>query len=357
MRPLALIAASLTCGVLAAQPAKTFVNPLLTGGPDPFVTWRGGFYYYMSTTGNGLVIRRTKSLGGLAEAERREVWHAPASGPYSHDVWAPELHFLAGKWYIYFAADAGTNESHRIWVLENASPDPLQGDWVLKGKAADPSDRWAIDATVFEQGGKLFLVWSGWEGAVNTAQNLYLAEMSNPWTVKGDRVRISTPEFPWERVGDLKLRDPEANPGLDPMQPPHVDVNEGPAVLQRNGRIFVIYSAGGCWTDSYSLGMLTAEDTSDLRNPASWRKSPIPVFWQSPKAEAFGPGHNSFFRSPDGAEDWIVYHANAASGQGCGGRRAPRAQRFTWKSDGTPDFGRPVPAGVPIPLPAGELRQ
>jgi GH43 family beta-xylosidase len=334
----------------------TLVNPLLPSGPDPWIISRNGFYYYMNTTGSSLVIRKTTSIAALATAETKTVWRAPASGPYSRDIWAPELHFLHGKWYIYFAADAGSNASHRIWVLENASADPLEGEWQMKGKVADAADRWAIDATVLEHDGRLYMIWSGWEGAVNGAQNLYIAELSDPWTVKGDRVRISVPEYPWEKIGDLKPRvASEANPGADPASPIHVDVNEGPEILRHGDRIFLIYSAGGCWTDYYSLGMLTAAATSDLMQPASWKKSAAPVFWTSPAAHAFGTGHNSFFLSLDGKEDWILYHANPEPGEGCGGHRSPRAQPFTWKSDGTPDFGRPIAIGTPIAAPSGGI--
>jgi GH43 family beta-xylosidase len=225
----------------------------------------------------------------------------------------------------------------------------------MKGKVADASDRWAIDATVFENNSHLYMVWSGWEGEVNGAQNLYLAELADPTTIKGRRVRISAPEYPWERIGDLKPREAsEINPGADPTKPLHVDVNEGPEVLRHGDRIFLVYSAGGCWTDYYSLAMLTASASSDLMDAASWKKSPSPVFWLSPEAHAYAPGHNSFFQSPDGKEDWILYHANSEPGLGCGGRRSPRAQRFTWRPDGTPDFGRPAAVGVPIAAPSGE---
>jgi GH43 family beta-xylosidase len=351
----ACLTALAACALLAAQSPRTFTNPLLPAGADPFIASRDGYYYFTATGGRRIVIRKTRSLADLAAAESREIWRAPASGPYSRDIWAPELHYLRGKWYVYFAADAGANASHRIWVIENPSADPLSGEWTLKGKAADATDRWAIDATVFESGGRLYMIWSGWEGDANIAQNLYIAELSGPWTVKSARVRISTPEYPWEKVGDLKpRRDPDENPGSNTLDPPHVDVNEGPAVLVRNGRIFVTYSASGCWTDSYALGMLTANQNSNLLDAASWRKSPLPVFWQSPAADAYGTGHNSFFQSPDGREDWILYHANPEPAQGCGGHRSPRAQRFTWNPGGTPDFGRPVKAGAPLAVPSGE---
>jgi GH43 family beta-xylosidase len=335
----------------AAVAQETFTNPLLPSGPDPWVTFRNGFYYYMNTTGSGLTIWKTSSIAALDTAEKKTVWRAPAEGPYSREIWAPELHFLRGKWYIYFAADAGRNESHRIWVLENASADPLEGEWQMKGKVADPTDRWAIDATVFEHQSRLFMAWSGWESDVNIAQNIYIAELSDPWTVKGSRVRISTPDYPWEKIGDLKPAvHSERNPA-DPLNPIHVEVNEGPEFLRRGDRIFLVYSAGGCWTDYYSLGMLTASASADLLNPASWKKSPAPVFWPSPAAKAFGTGHHSFFKSPDGTEDWFIYHANPEPGQGCGRRRSPRAQPLHWNADGTPDFGRPVPLGTPLPVP------
>ncbi len=340
----------------AGNDAGTFTNPLLPTGPDPWVIVKDGVYYYMNTVGTNLTIWKTRSIADLKTAEKKVVWRPPSTGPYSHEVWAPELHFMEGKWYIYFAADAGTNQSHRLWVLENDAADPLQGQWTMKGKLADPSDKWAIDPTVFENRGKLYAAWSGWEGDVNGVQSIYIAEMENPWTIKGRRSRISTPEYPWEKMGDRSLkRDAEKNPALDVEEPVHIDVNEGPEVLQHGDKIFMVYSASACWTDFYELGMLTANASDDLLDPASWKKSPGAVFWQSPKAHAYGSGHNSFFQSPDGKQDWIIYHANSEPNQGCATHRAPRAQPFTWKADGTPDFGRPVAAGVPIPRPSGEV--
>ncbi|MBV9677036.1 MAG: family 43 glycosylhydrolase, partial [Acidobacteriaceae bacterium] len=187
------------------------------------------------------------------------------------------------------------------------------------------------------------LIWSGWEGDENGTQSIFIARLENPWTVGDPRVRISTPQYPWEKVGDT--------PG-DGM--PHVDVNEGPEVLKHGDKLFLIYSASGCWTDYYALGEATASADSNLLDPNSWKKVPHPVFSESPEAHAYGTGHNGFFKSPDGTQDWIIYHANSEPHQGCGRFRSPRAQPFTWKADGTPDFGKPIPVDQPIPRPSGE---
>ncbi len=304
--------------------------------------YNDNYYYYMNTTGKNLTIWKTKDVTDLKGAEKKIVWTPPATGPYSHDIWAPELHFLSGKWYIYFAADAATNQTHRIWVLENSSPDPLTGNWSLKGKLADPADKWAIDASVFENRGKLYAIWSGWEGDVNGTQNIYIAGLKNPWTVEGKRVMLSTPQFPWEEVGDLASGDP-----------PHLNINEGPEILKHQDKIFLVYSASACWTDHYALGMLETSVGANMLNPKSWKKSPRPVFSSLPAAHAYGTGHNSFFKSPDGREDWILYHANPEPHQGCDGHRSPRAQPFTWNWGGIPNFGVPVSIDRPIPKPSG----
>jgi GH43 family beta-xylosidase len=326
----------------AAQDVQTFSNPLLPAGADPWCVYHNGFYYYTHTTGRNITVWKTKSISELRSAEKKVVFTPPETGPYSKELWAPEIHFLEDKWYIYFAADSGSNQFHRLWVLENSSADPMNGKWEMKGKLVTPDDKWSIDGSLFEHNKQLYFIWSGWEGDTNGEQDIYIAKMKNPWTLEGSRSKISRPELPWEMHGDLHDRN----------NPPHVNVNEGPEVLSHGNKLFLIYSASGCWTDFYALGMLTASAGSDLLDPASWKKSAEPVFRQNIDSSVYAPGHNSFFVSPDGKENWILYHANNKPGQGCGGFRSPRAQRFTWKADGTPDFGMPVKEGLLMPVPA-----
>ena len=205
----------------------------------------------------------------------------------------------------------------------------------MKGELADPSDKWAIDPSVFENQHRWYVVWSGWPDDVDGVQNIYIARLKNPWTIEGDRVLLSTPDHNWEEQGPVK-------------------VDEGPEVLRHDGELFLVFSASHCSTDSYALGMLRASSNSDLLDPASWKKSPQPVFVGSPQAHAYGMGHNGFFQSPDGKQDWIIYHANPGPNEGCGSMRSTRAQPFKWNADGTPNFGEPVELGAPIAVPSGE---
>ena len=321
---------------------KTFTNPLLPSGADPWVIYHKGYYYYTNSLQNKLNIWKVKNLADLASAEKKTVWAPPSGTQYSRELWAPELHYLNNKWYLYFAADDGSNNNHRLYVLENAAADPLTGNWVFKGKVGDATNKWAIDGSVFTHKGQLYMIWAGWEGDENGQQDLYIAKKKNPYTIDGPRVKISSPLYDWEKNGDLH----------DANNPPHVNVNEGPEVLKHGDKIFLIYSASGCWTDFYALGMLTAKTNSNLLDPRSWTKSAEPVFKKSEENGVYAPGHNSFFKSPDGTEDWIIYHANSKPGQGCGGFRSPRMQKFSWNKDGTPNFGIPVKENTPLPIPS-----
>ena len=319
-----------------------FSNPILPSGADPWMIQKDGYYYYTHTTGKNLVLYKTKNFAGLASADQKIIWEPPVGTSYSRQIWAPELHFLNGKWYFYFAADDGNNKNHRMYVLENSSADPMTGTWELKGRVSDATNKWAIDGTVFRHRNRWYMMWSGWEGDTNGRQDIFMARMKNPWTIRGSRVRISSPNLSWERHGDLNDAD----------NPPHVAVNEGPQILRNKKRLFIVYSASGCWTDNYGLGMLTFTGKRNILDSASWVKSPSPVFETSAKDSVFAPGHNSFFKSPDGTQDWILYHANNKPGEGCGVRRSPRAQKFSWNTDGTPYFGTPLQKGLLVAKPS-----
>jgi len=319
-----------------AATSGTFSNPFIANGADPWVIFKDGFYYYTQTTGTSVRVRKSATITGLASASAMTVF--TPSAPNNQEVWAPELHFLRGKWYIYFAADDGNNANHRLYVAE-ANTANAQGAYTLKGRIFDPSnDRWAIDGTVLEaDNGALYFIWSGWPSTANVVQNIYIAPMSDPWTISGPRVLLSTPTLDWETQPDTSA----------PL------INEGPEVLKRDGKTFIIYSANKAWQDWYCLGGLV-NTNGDFLNPSAWTKYPQPFFvgFTDETGEVIAPGHCSFTRTPWQTEDWILYHAAKYSGAGFD--RSVRAQSFTWNADGTPLFARPIGTNLPVILPAGE---
>ncbi len=311
---------------------STFTNPILDRGADPWVIYKDGMYYFTYTQGGGITLYATKKMSQLRDAEPIEVWRPEKGTAHSKDLWAPELHFIDGKWYVYFAADDGHDVNHRMYVIENDSPDPLQGTWEFKGELQEPSNNWAIDGTILKYNGQLYMVWSGKTNGV-APQDLYIASMSNPYTLSGNRIKISSPQYSWEQHGSA--------------------INEGPEILKnKDGRVFLIYSGSGYWTDDYCLGMLSLRDGGNPLNPADWIKHPQPVFEHA--EGAYGTGHCSFFTSRDGTENWILYHARSEPNNGSGRRKA-RMQKFTWNADGTPDFGTPVKINEKIEAPSGEF--
>jgi len=309
----------------------SWTNPLVEQRADPHVTWHEGHYVMTATVPeyDRLELRRAPTLDGLRDAAPKVVWRRHASGPMSWHIWAPELHRIDGKWYIYFAASRADDIwAIRMYVLENASADPLAGSWVEKGQIKTQWESFSLDATTFEHRGERYLAWAQKDPDIEGNTNLYLAKMDTPWSIVGAGVRLTKPDLPWERVKYL--------------------VNEGPAVLIRHGRIFMTYSASAT-NEYYSVGLLTADENANLLDPASWRKSPRPVFATWSVNGVFGPGHNSFTTTPDGGTDIMVYHARSyreIEGHELDNPdRHTRAQPIRWRADGMPDFGVPVPDG------------
>ena len=315
--------------------ANTFTNPLLSGS-DPWVIKKDGYYYYTHTLGNRVAIWKTKTLSKLNSAPITTIFSAAPATPNSSNVWAPELHFLDGKWYVYYTAGSGPDDTQRTWVLENSNTDPLAGTWVDKGRIfASDADFWAIDGTVLEYNNNKYFIWSGRPNLAVQNQNIYIAKMTNAWTIDVPAVKLTQPELSWEINGG--------------------PVNEGPEILKNSsGKVFLVYSASGCWTDDYTLGMLTLKNGGNPLLPADWTKNPQPIFTKQAANNAYGPGHNAFFKSPDGTEDWVIYHANTNTGEGCGVARNIRMQKFSWNTDGTPNLGIPVKTAMPLAIPSGE---
>jgi len=304
-------------------------QPLIPQRADPWVYKHDdGFYYFTASVPeyDRIEVRRARTIQGLAEAEPAVVWRKYPSGLLSANIWAPEIHHIEGKWYIYFAAarTTETNEGlfdHRMYVLENESPNPLQGTWVEKGQIRTMWETFALDATTFEHRGTRYLVWAQKDPSIKGNSNLYLAPMANPWTLASKGSLLTVPEYGWETVGFL--------------------VNEGPAVIKRGGRIFISYSASAT-NHHYCMGLLEASEDADLTDPSAWRKSPLPVLTTDEARGLFGPGHNSFTVSEDGQDDLLVFHARTykeiVGDPLYDPNRHTFVRKLRWREDGRPIF-------------------
>jgi len=344
------VLASATAAPAAASgtgPGSSFRNPVIPetaagdDTPDPWIFRHAGRYWLTYTTAGHVEVRNARTLDGLASSTPKTLW-PPAGQPEPADrccqVWAPEIHRLNGpngpRWYVYYSATSDAEGyTHGMYVLESTGSSPA-GPYVFKGRLAVPQP-YAIDATVGEIRGRLYLLYAG--GVSFTPTSILIAPLSDPWTVAGAPVAVSSPTLSWETS--------------------FFAINEGPELLLHGGKVNVIYSASWCGSGDYALGRATVPQRADLLDPATWTgaKSPTPVFAGAPARGVYGPGHGSFFTSPDGRESWSVYHATEEK-KGCftGGLRTTRAQRFTWNADGTPDFGTPVSLGTDIAAPGGD---
>ncbi|MEJ5187734.1 MAG: glycoside hydrolase family 43 protein [Breznakiellaceae bacterium] len=305
-------------------------NPLIVQRADPWIYRHiDGYYYFTASVPeyDRIELRRSRTLAGLAEAPTKVVWWKHQKGPQSKHIWAPEIHYLDGKWYIYYAAGRAENIWHiEKYVLECEEEDPMTGLWYEKARIETGATHFTLDATVFELRGKRYLVWAQKPDDTPTVSNLMIAALKNPWTIEGEPVLLSRPEYEWEQ----RL----------------FHVNEGPAVLIKHNKIFITYSASG--TDhNYCIGLLIAPAEADPLDPSVWHKNPEPVFKSSEKNHIYGPGHSCFTTSEDGKEDLLVYHARdykEIKGDPLyDPNRHTRIQKIFWTSDGMPIFGEPIP--------------
>ena len=275
-------------------------NPVYVIANDPYVVRKDDRYYYcFSDYVVGIRVKEISNLDEITTPGGKLVWRPERTDTmYAKEIWAPELHYVDGDWYIYFAASDNDNANHRMYVLKGTSQDPTEPVEFV-GKLTDASDHWCIDGTTFLYRNERYFVWSGWEGDEDGSQELYIAHMDSPVSIDSDRVCISKPDLSWEQTG--------------------MPIEEGPAVIadEENEKITLVFSASGSWTDDYCMGKLELTGDADPMKPESWRKHPEPIFTK--KEGAYGPGHCCFTEADDGSL-WMIYHCNRLSGTGWDGR-------------------------------------
>lgn len=315
-----------------------YPNPFISERADPYVIKHGGKYYFTASYPafgsvekgyDRIILRESETLLGLADAEEKTIWKAHEKGIMARHIWAPEIHFIGGKWYIFFAA----GENPEIWNIRPyvlvCDGDPMKDGWTELGKMqASAGDEvsfnsFSLDMTYFEHKGKHYLIWAEIIGD----SSLFMAEINpeEPNKLISKPILLTKPEYDWEKV---RFR-----------------VNEGASVLKYGDKVFVFFSASGTGSE-YCMGVVYADGNSDLMDKASWTKVSYPVLQTSDLIDQSGPGHNSF-TTDDNGNTVIVYHARPAShlegkcGTICDDSlydpcRHARIKRVYFSNDGTP---------------------
>ena len=297
---------------------------------DPYVyKHTDGTYYFTASLPDydGIAFRKADKLFNLKDAPEKMIWKKHDKGIMSFHVWAPELHFIFGKWYIYFAAgDVDDIWAIRPYVLECRGDDPFNDEWIEKGMMQcsdeDPFSfrAFSLDATVLENHGEYYFIWAEKVGVGKQISNLYIAKMESATKLSTVQVLLTTPDYDWERVGFW--------------------VNEGPAFIKHDGKIYMTYSASETGV-AYCIGMLSADENDDLLDPKSWEKRRMPVLKTSEELKIYGPGHNSFTVNDEG-EPVMIYHARTEA-EIVGNplynpNRHAMVMKVKWNESGEPEF-------------------
>ena len=326
---------------------KTFVNPLGNEGhPDPCIVWceKDKCYYGISTTGHPslwgddrIIMHKAENFADMfVNSESKVIYQSNADDETYGYLWAPELHFVDGKWYIYTSCQmSDENQMKHVIVLEAKTDSPFDG---FKFCAHINRDVFAIDPSFYkdQESGKMYICCS--EVVKGIGQVLTIQQMKNAYEPVGERVILAKAELSWEFV------------------PPYTGersiVEGGYFVKSPNGRLFIFYSANGCWSDDYMVGLLEYKG-GNVVSADSWEKFPEPIVKKSDRV--FGPGHATFFYSPDKTELWICHHCVEKSNPSVEPIKRPcHCQRVYFDETGFPHVGELVPDNIPYSVPSKE---
>lgn len=170
-----------------------------------------------------------------------------------------------------------------------------------------------LDMTEFEAGGRYYVVWSQRQFfPVDQGAWLYMAEIDpdQPWKLITDPVLLSMPEYGWANN--------------------HTFVDEGPFALFHGDRIFLTFSSAAV-DSTYVVGLLSADLSADLLDPASWVKENYPIMSSRSQEGEYGTGHNSYVTDEDGLV-WNAYHGRP----GVEGPRSSGLRRVHFDPEGYP---------------------
>jgi GH43 family beta-xylosidase len=319
----------------------TFRNPVLFGEAnedhgDPFVIkYLDRFYLYHTGETYGRRGVSVHSSPDLVNWEFHGFALEPAETGWAYsDLWAPEVVYERGLFYMYISATRertaaggrwdegpGDDGSRRIGLAR--ATDPL-GPFVLDEEPI--TSEWSIDAHPFrDDDGSMWLFYNIRSEATRAPNGALGTGTVSDRLLAIDRVEgaptpVTFPTEDWEG--------------------PYRDWywNEGPYVLKRRGVYYQMYSGGFHADASYGIGFAEARSP---RGP--WAKYPGNPIVRSAEG-ILGPGHHSFVYGPDAATVYAVYHGRVPGDEG----RKVHLDRLFWVGD-RPAIAGPTSEDQPLP--------
>ncbi|MEZ4703297.1 MAG: glycoside hydrolase family 43 protein [Rhodothermales bacterium] len=324
---------------VSAQP-RTYTNPVGDSifVADPSVlTHQGRYYLYGTSAGDGFRAWTSENL--VDWNELGYVYRKQAGTWGQGSFWAPEVVRYRDRFYLIYSSrgPAAYGDGYRITIAVADRPEGPFED--LYSPLFDPGYS-MIDAHLFIDDGKpyLFFEMVGLVGSLGNDKG-YLWGVIMGVELSEDLSRPLTepklclyPTQEWEGVSSMWARS-----------------NEGMTVFKAGDTYYMTYSGNHYRDPNYGVGYATAEHPLGM-----WTKyAGNPILKQDPSLGVSGPGHNSITVSPDGSEQFIVYHSHADPANPSG-RRVLNIDRLIVRDDGTLEVVGPT--RTPQPMPAGSAR-
>lgn len=323
--------------------AAEYQNPVADYA-DPSVVYHDGWYYYSFAKEYlgkpAIYMAKAANIYDVGNVRPQLIWAQAqdTEGTEVKSLWAPQLYFLEGKWYLYATCDVGIETAltngRRMPVIWRGLTDDPQGEYEYIGvmKNVDMEVTSYNSPRIIRHGGKLYMINGSFfreEDCTNQhIQRMFVSELADPITAAGAAVVISSPMYAYEE-----------------------NIMEGPfPVYSPNGTLYVIFAAGHTRTDEYCTGILrfNGGENDSLQDASKWEKFSTPLHKASYENGVYSPGAMVVTVTPDGGGLLAVYHAKEYHYSAYTMRRL-YVQEMTFEND-FPTVGEPQPTDTVFTL-------
>ena len=305
---------------------KTYCNPVYPEiMADPFVLKHEGRYFAYGTAPDGPGGGRFPVLVSNDMVD----WHPAGYAlmePGSDHFWAPEVAYSEGRFWLYYSRGDMEGKTHKLRVA--VSDDPI-GPFKDCGVLLVPDQPFSIDAHPFRDAdGQWYLYYCvdflELEDDHRIGTGIVVDRLLAMDRLEGKPQTVARPHADWHLFKKGRAM-------YDAVYDWHTV--EGAFVLPHGGKYYCFYSGGAWEKENYGVSYVVADHPLGPFNRPEGSDEALLMRSRAPNV--IGPGHNSFTTSPDGSQDWIVYHAWDTAMTG----RRMCIDRLVW------EHGRPTTVG------------